>query len=80
VSVRRSLRLLLERLVVAGAVGGRPAARLRDFLQAVTSADLLREVDVPENGTTPVNECLCTVFEEEFQHNRYAVGDLAYLE
>ncbi len=61
-------------------VRARRAARLRDFLHAVTSADLLREVDVLENGTTPVNECLYTVFEEEFQHNRYAVRDLARLE
>ena len=55
------------------------AKRLWDFLRAVTSADLLREVDVLENGTTPVNECLYTVFEEEFQHNRYAVRDLAHV-
>ncbi len=33
-----------------------------------------------ENGTTPVNECLYTVFEEEFHHNRYALRDLAQLE
>ena len=56
------------------------AVRLRDFLDAVTSADLLHEVDVLENGMTPVNDCLYTVFEEEFEHNRYAIRDLAHLE
>jgi len=46
----------------------------------VTPAELRREVDVLENGATPVNECLFTVFEEEFEHNRYAVRDLAHLQ
>lgn len=54
--------------------------RLREFLDAVTPADLVREVDVLENGTNPVNECLWTIFEEEFHHNRYALRDLAQLE
>jgi uncharacterized damage-inducible protein DinB len=62
------------------AVRAECAAQLRDFLQALTPADLSREVDVLENGTTPVNECLFTVFEEEFHHNRYAVRDLAHFE
>ena len=39
-----------------------------------------REVDVLENGPNPVRECLYTVFEEEFEHNRYAVRDLAHFE
>jgi DinB superfamily/Pentapeptide repeats (8 copies) len=56
------------------------AARLRDYLEELTSADLLLEVDVLENGITPVNECLYVVFEEEFHHNRYAIRDLARLE
>jgi uncharacterized damage-inducible protein DinB len=56
------------------------AARFRDFLETVTPADLKREVEVLENGTTPVNECVFTVFEEEFHHNRYALRDLAQLE
>jgi hypothetical protein len=56
------------------------ADRFRDFLDAVTPADLKREVEVLENGTTPVNECVFTVFEEEFHHNRYALRDLAQLE
>jgi uncharacterized damage-inducible protein DinB len=61
-------------------VRARRAARFRQFLDTMTPADLEREVDVLENGTTPVNECLYTVFEEEFWHNRYAVRDLAQLE
>jgi hypothetical protein len=55
------------------------AARLREFLDTVTAADLRRDVDVLENGTTPVDECLYTVFEEEFHHHRYALRDLAQL-
>ncbi len=61
-------------------VRARQAARFREYLDNVTAADLTREVDVLENGTTPVNECLYTVFEEEFHHNRYALRDLAQLE
>ena len=58
----------------------RHAAQFRSFLDSVTPADLEREADVPENGTTPVRECLFTVFEEEFHHNRYALRDLAHFE
>jgi DinB superfamily len=61
-------------------VRARGTARFREFLDTLTPADLVREVDVLENGTTPVNECLYTVFEEEFHHNRYALRDLAQLE
>ena len=43
-------------------------------------ADFKRPVDVAENGTNPVQECIYTVFEEEFWHNRYAQRDLARLE
>jgi DinB superfamily/Pentapeptide repeats (8 copies) len=55
------------------------AAQFRDFLHTLTPGELVHEVDVLENGTTPVNECLYTVFEEEFHHNRYALRDLARL-
>jgi hypothetical protein len=58
----------------------RRAAQFREFLDGLTPSDLTREVEVLENGTTPVNECLYTVFEEEFHHNRYALRDLAQLE
>jgi hypothetical protein len=33
-----------------------------------------------ENGTNPLQECIYTVFEEEFWHNRYALRDLKQLE
>jgi len=56
------------------------ATRFRDYLDGLTAEDLTREVDVLENGTNPVKECLYTVFEEEFEHNRYARRDLALLE
>jgi len=56
------------------------ATRLRDYLTTVTPAALTKNVDVLENGTNPVAECLYTVFEEEFAHNRYASRDLAQLE
>lgn len=62
------------------AVRTQRAARLRDYLDGVTVVDLGREVDVLENGSTPVYECFYTVFEEEFEHNRYALRDLAHFE
>lgn len=37
------------------------------------------EVDIEENGTVPLRECFYTVFEEEFEHRRYALRDLARL-
>jgi hypothetical protein len=55
------------------------AARLRAFLERVTPEDLSRQVDVLENGSATVTQCLHVVFEEEFQHNRYALRDLAAL-
>lgn len=51
--------------------------RMRDHLATLTDAHLTGEVDVPENGTVPVSECYLTVFEEEFEHLRYARRDLA---
>jgi uncharacterized damage-inducible protein DinB len=56
------------------------SARLRDYLERVSPEELTREVDVLENGTTPVDECIRVVFEEEFEHNRYADRDLAHFE
>jgi hypothetical protein len=50
--------------------------RLRDYLEGVTDADLAIDVEVLENGTTPVRECVHVVFEEEFSHLRYARRDL----
>ena len=56
------------------------ATRLRDYLASVAATDFTRPVDVLENGTNPLHECIYTVFEEEFWHNRYARRDLAQLE
>jgi len=55
------------------------ARRFRDYLDAVQPGDLDREVVVLENGPNPVRECIFTVFEEEFWHNRYARRDLERL-
>ena len=44
------------------------------------ATDFTRPIDVLENGTNPLQECIYTVFEEEFWHNRYAQRDLAQLE
>ena len=56
------------------------ATRLGDYLATVTADDLTRSVDVFENGPHRVRDCISTVFEEEFWHNRYAERDLAKLE
>jgi hypothetical protein len=55
------------------------ASRFRDYLAGVDAGDLTREVEVLENGVVPVRECIYTVLEEEFHHNRYALRDLALL-
>ena len=62
------------------AVRAERAGRFREYLASVAATDLTRPVDVLENGTNPVQECIYTVFEEEFWHNRYAQRDLAQLE
>jgi hypothetical protein len=54
--------------------------RLRDYLTDVTADDLMRTVDVLENGPHVVRACISTVLEEEFWHNRYARRDLAELD
>jgi hypothetical protein len=56
------------------------AKRFRDYLASIETSDFKRPVEVLENGTCPVQECIYTVFEEEFWHNRYALRDLALLE
>lgn len=55
------------------------ATRFRDFLHTVRQSDFARPIDVLENGTNPLQECLFTVFEEEFWHLRYARRDLELL-
>ena len=54
--------------------------RFREYLESVSTADFTRPIEVLENGTNSLQECLYTVFEEEFWHNRYALRDLAQLE
>jgi DinB superfamily/Pentapeptide repeats (8 copies) len=56
------------------------ARRFRDYLVSVATTDFTRPIEVLENGTSPLVECMFTVFEEEFWHNRYAQRDLAQLE
>jgi hypothetical protein len=56
------------------------AAAFRDHLARLTEAELDRSVDVLENGPHPVRDCIYTVLEEEFWHNRYALRDLAQLQ
>ena len=56
------------------------ADRFRAWLDELEAADLTREVEVLENGTVTVHDCVFTVLEEEFEHDRYADRDLAVLE
>lgn len=56
------------------------ATRFREYLGSVAANDLGRPVDVLENGLNPLQQCIWTVFEEEFWHNRYALRDLEQLE
>jgi hypothetical protein len=62
------------------AVRGNRAAEMHDYLARLTPDDLTRTVDVLENGAASVIDCLYTVLEEEFEHNRYATRDLAHFE
>ena len=52
------------------------AERLRTYLADLTDEDVGRTVEVLENGTHQVHECIGTVFEESFWHLRYARRDL----
>ena len=56
------------------------ATCFRGYLATVAASDFTRPVDVLENGPNPLQECIYTVLEEEFWHNRYARRDLALLE
>jgi DinB superfamily/Pentapeptide repeats (8 copies) len=67
-------------LAEALAVRADRAAKFRAYLADVDAADFRREVEVLENGKAAVLDCLQTVMEEEFWHNRYAQRDLAVLE
>jgi len=50
--------------------------QLRQYIDVVEPAALTATVDVLENGATPVLDCIGVVFEEHFQHLRYALRDL----
>ena len=52
------------------------SATLREYLDSVDAAALTAEVDVLENGRTAVHDCIGVVFEEHFEHLRYALRDL----
>jgi hypothetical protein len=54
-------------------------ARLHDYLATLQPSEFVREVDILENGVVPLKDCIGVVFEEEFEHNRYATRDLAKL-
>jgi hypothetical protein len=51
-------------------------AQLRGYLEDVEPAALAVEVAVLENGASAVHDCIGVVFEEHFQHLRYATRDL----
>ena len=52
---------------------------VRSHIETADEAELQREVEVLENGTTPVLERALVVLEEAFEHLRYARRDLALL-
>ena len=52
------------------------AGQLRDHLDAIEPAALSVEVTVLENGATALRDCIGVVFEEHFEHLRYAIRDL----
>jgi DinB superfamily/Pentapeptide repeats (8 copies) len=55
------------------------STRVRDHLSTLDAASLDRPIDVLENGVNPLRDCIGTVFEEVFWHNRYARRDLERL-
>jgi hypothetical protein len=55
------------------------AAAFGAYLDALTPDELLRVVEILENGPNPVQDCILCVLEEEFQHLRYALRDLDHL-
>lgn len=55
------------------------AAQLHEHVEHIDAAGLEAEVDVLENGPHAVHDCIGVVFEEHFQHLRYATRDLERL-
>ncbi len=62
------------------AVRAERATRVGEFLASLPVSDLARPVEVLEDGTNPLQECVYTVLEEAFWHNRYAQRDLTPLD
>ena len=58
------------------AVRAQRAATFRSFIATVTADELARTTTVLENGEATVEQCVHVVFEEEFEHLRYATRDL----
>ncbi len=54
--------------------------RLTEHLAEIEAPALAVVVDVLENGPHAVHDCVGVVFEEHFQHLRYARRDLAQLD
>ena len=52
------------------------SGQLRDHLDQLEAAAVTAEVEVLENGASAVHDCIGVVFEEHFQHLRYALRDL----
>lgn len=75
------LRGMLRPTDVAGVRGALDAldAAWSATIDGLSEDDFGREVEVLENGTVPLIECFYTVFEESFEHHRYALRDLAEL-
>lgn len=55
------------------------AVAIEGAARDLTDSDLERVVEVPENGEATVLDCWHTLFEEEFEHRRYALRDLGRL-
>lgn len=55
------------------------AGRVRTYLDDAEPAALDAQVEVLENGTSTVRDCIGVVFEEHFEHLRYALRDLDQL-
>lgn len=53
--------------------------RFARFIAELDLGSLPPTVEVPENGTVPTVMCFHVVLEEEFEHLRYALRDLAVL-
>lgn len=71
--IDRTTSPTLDEVLTVRADQGR---RFATFLDTLTDDDLTRSVEVFENGTVTVGDCVRVVLEEEFEHLRYARRDL----